>query len=349
MMAQVVKRPSASVRTPYVADVQLLEPSTQPVPPRSGGGGTGNAAAEASGSGSTKAAMVLAHTPALDCAGMIVPGCRVHMSANVPKADGKPQTKTTHAVRVRGCTGCVTAAVGGGRTGGRPWARVAIPTRSCHPFCGSQRSGGGTCCLSHCSTHSRGTVTSYPGHLLEAPSIGNVTRGCTCAPCPALHGPLTRRPSTPVLVPWRIIDATSCRAVSWQVCEDLREGGTIALVGSHPALAEDFARTALAQRLIPELGAYEEILGQQTVPGSSSRVDFVLVGADGARTLLEVKCVVCADYPEGAVPEGRHKVRGVGQGRGDQRAPLCLVRHAVRRRWARDWLRQGAGGGCQQS
>jgi hypothetical protein len=65
------------VRTPYVADVQLLQQ-------------------EGSSSTVTSTA-VLAHTPALDCAGMIVPGARVHMTANAVKAG----QKTTHAVQVR--------------------------------------------------------------------------------------------------------------------------------------------------------------------------------------------------------------------------------------------------------
>lgn len=73
--------------------------------------------------------------------GMIVPGCRVHMSANAPKPAGKPETKTSHAVRL---------------------------------------------------------------------------------------------------------------------CEDPREGGGVALVGAHPALAEEFTRVALQQRLIPELGEYDK-------------------------------------------------------------------------------------------
>ncbi|WIA33419.1 hypothetical protein OEZ86_006553 [Tetradesmus obliquus] len=69
---QVVKRPSATVRTPYVADVQLLP------------------------QGSDSAASVLAHTPALDSGGMIVPGARVYMTANAVKAG----QKTTHAVQL---------------------------------------------------------------------------------------------------------------------------------------------------------------------------------------------------------------------------------------------------------
>jgi hypothetical protein len=68
----VTRRPSATVKTPYVADVQLEDGST-----------------------------VLAHTPAMDCAGMITPGCRVHMTVNPPKKGGQ-QTKTSHTIWVRG-------------------------------------------------------------------------------------------------------------------------------------------------------------------------------------------------------------------------------------------------------
>ena len=44
---------------------------------------------------------VLAHTPALDCAGLIVPGASVRMTANAPRKDGAQPTKTTHAIQVR--------------------------------------------------------------------------------------------------------------------------------------------------------------------------------------------------------------------------------------------------------
>ena len=53
------------IRSPYVADV-LLEGGEE----------------------------ALAHAPSLDCAGMIVPGATVHMTANAP---GK---KTSHAIQV---------------------------------------------------------------------------------------------------------------------------------------------------------------------------------------------------------------------------------------------------------
>lgn len=157
---KVVRRPSASVRTPYVADVALASSD-----------------------------QVLAHTPALDCAGLIVPGGRVHMTKNPPPKPGAQPTKTTHSV---------------------------------------------------------------------------------------------------------------------QLAEEPREDGTHALVGAHPSLAEGFAEAALQRRLVPELGAYNRILRQQAL--GSSRVDFVLEMEGGGVTLVEVKNVVCADYPEGGVPEGRSKV-----------------------------------------
>lgn len=67
-----VKRPSAVIKTAYVADVRLSD-------------GT----------------MVLAHAPSMDCAGMVTPGSNVYMTVNAPKADGST-TKTTHTIQVGG-------------------------------------------------------------------------------------------------------------------------------------------------------------------------------------------------------------------------------------------------------
>ncbi|KAI8469474.1 MAG: hypothetical protein J3K34DRAFT_522137 [Monoraphidium minutum] len=161
VVGKVLRRPSTAVRTPYVADVELTAGGQQ----------------------------VLAHTPALDCAGLIVPGATVRMTANAPRKKGAAPTRTTHAV---------------------------------------------------------------------------------------------------------------------QIAEEPREGGGVALVGAHPALAEALAEAALRERLIPELGAYTRVLRQQTF--GSTRVDFVLEREGGGLLLLEVKNVVCADYPEGGVPPGRSKV-----------------------------------------
>ena len=97
-----------------------------------------------------------------------------------------------------------------------------------------------------------------------------------------------------------------------QIAQDLREGGGIALVGAHPQLAEKLVSVALQQHLISELEPYVAVQQQKTFGGS--RVDFVLLREDGHRVLLEVKNVVCADYPEGEVPEARAKVR-LGDGR----------------------------------
>ncbi|KIY93885.1 hypothetical protein MNEG_14078 [Monoraphidium neglectum] len=52
--------------------------------------------------------------------------------------------------------------------------------------------------------------------------------------------------------------------------------------------------------------SYRRVLRQQTF--GSTRVDFVLEREGGGLLLLEVKNVVCADYPDGGVPEGRSKV-----------------------------------------
>lgn len=57
------------MKTPYVADVQL-----------------------------TDGTMVLAHAPAMDCAGMITPASQVHMTVNNFKDDGR--VRTTHAIQV---------------------------------------------------------------------------------------------------------------------------------------------------------------------------------------------------------------------------------------------------------
>lgn len=61
------------------------------------------------------------------------------------------------------------------------------------------------------------------------------------------------------------------------------------------------ARCALKHPLKPP-----RVLRQQTFGGT--RVDFVLEQPGGGLVLVEVKNVVCADYPAGRVPEGRSKV-----------------------------------------
>ncbi len=86
-----VRRPSASVKTPYVADVRLECTAPGAAGDTAGGGGTG-----ANGGGE----LVLAHAPAMDCAGMVMLGCRVYMSRNVRK-EGAPPTATSHAIQVR--------------------------------------------------------------------------------------------------------------------------------------------------------------------------------------------------------------------------------------------------------
>ncbi|EFJ52624.1 hypothetical protein VOLCADRAFT_115580 [Volvox carteri f. nagariensis] len=69
--------------------------------------------------------------------------------------------------------------------------------------------------------------------------------------------------------------------------EDLRPGGHVTLVGSHPQLAERLAAEMIRRRCLEEaLGPYDSVETQRT-------------------TLLEVKNVVCADFPEGEVPPGR--------------------------------------------
>jgi hypothetical protein len=94
---QVLRRPSAAVKTPYVADVMLL---------------SDDEAAAASSSSGTGQLQVLAHTPALDGAGTIVPGARVWMTAHAARREGQQGTKTSHVVQVGGAD--VTAWLGGG-------------------------------------------------------------------------------------------------------------------------------------------------------------------------------------------------------------------------------------------
>lgn len=105
------------------------------------------------------------------------------------------------------------------------------------------------------------------------------------------------------------------------------DGDGDALICAAPAAAERLAAAALRAGAIPELGAARAVLAQQTVSStagggdgggggngkgaaastpsntsSSSRTDFVLERDDGSVALVEVKIVVCADYPS---PTGR--------------------------------------------
>lgn len=92
-----------------------------------------------------------------------------------------------------------------------------------------------------------------------------------------------------------------------QHCEELREDGTWARIGYHPALAETMARKMLQDHLLDaHLGNYSSFLSQQTF--GNSRVDYLLEHPDNSFTLLEVKNGVGADYPAGLVPATRSPV-----------------------------------------
>jgi DNA-binding sugar fermentation-stimulating protein len=178
--ALVIRRPSLTVRTPYVADVVALPENAT--------------AAVAAAAAANNPHLLQAHTPAMDCAGLISPGRRVHVA---PLAASSSARRTTHSVV------------------------LAHDTRS---------DGAGDA-----------AIVANPGH------------------------------------------------------------------------AERLAAASLRAGAIPELGAARSVLAQQTVSSvgsaaaaastsSSSRTDFVLERADGSVALVEVKIVVCADYPS---PTGR--------------------------------------------
>lgn len=70
-------------------------------------------------------------------------------------------------------------------------------------------------------------------------------------------------------------------------------------VGAHPALGNRLAAEALRRGLLGHaLGAH--VSQRAEVTHGRSRVDFELTDAAGGRTLVEVKSVVCSDYPAGS-------------------------------------------------
>lgn len=92
-----------------------------------------------------------------------------------------------------------------------------------------------------------------------------------------------------------------------QFCEELREDGSYTRVGYHPFLAEKISKELLNKHLVDEVASYNTIEAQQTY--GKSRVDFVLKDSlNKTMTLLEVKNVVGADYPQGAVPAARSPI-----------------------------------------
>jgi hypothetical protein len=56
--------------------------------------------------------MVLAHAPAMDCAGMVLPGATVHMSAAAPRKPGAAPTATSHSIQASPASGAALVARG---------------------------------------------------------------------------------------------------------------------------------------------------------------------------------------------------------------------------------------------
>eukprot|EP00198_Chlamydomonas_reinhardtii_P009866 XP_001699203.1 hypothetical protein CHLREDRAFT_206136 [Chlamydomonas reinhardtii] len=218
---KLIRRPSASVKTPYVADIQLLPPP----PPSAHPDGEAGKDAAAAGAGVTEhgrvGELVLAHAPAMDCAGMVTPGATVYMSKSAPRAPGVPPAATSHAI---------------------------------------------------------------------------------------------------------------------QLVEDQRPSGTAAVVGYHPQLAERLAAELVRRRLLEAaLGAGRVVGLESQRTFGNTRVDYVLRMEDGSRMLLEVKNVVCADFPDvpGGVPPGRPAVGvykvPVPSGCLDDYSPTALFPHGAQK------------------
>ena len=80
----------------------------------------------------------------------------------------------------------------------------------------------------------------------------------------------------------------------------VRAGDSGAWIGAHPMLGNKLVAAALQQGLLASaLGAFSAC--QAEVKHGDSRVDFVLTHADGSKTLVEVKSVVCADHAADAI------------------------------------------------
>ena len=77
----VLRRPSATIRSPYVADIQLDDDASS---------------------------VVLAHAPALDIGGLCAPGCKVLMKVR------KPGGKTSHSIELVTCLGPESGPTGSG-------------------------------------------------------------------------------------------------------------------------------------------------------------------------------------------------------------------------------------------
>ena len=98
--AVIVCRPSASIKSPYVADIIVLSDGEEPpkldvtsttVLSRGGRRALDLARTDLLRRGDAKTH--LAHAPALDCAGMVTPGALVYCTANAPNRQVKPDLR----------------------------------------------------------------------------------------------------------------------------------------------------------------------------------------------------------------------------------------------------------------
>ncbi|MEW5313938.1 MAG: hypothetical protein WDW38_005468 [Sanguina aurantia] len=244
-----LRRPSATCRTPYVADILLPDGSE-----------------------------VMAHCPALDGAGMIMPGGKVFLSANAPKTKG-PKTVTTHAVQrvsfvppspPKGLI-CPPVPPRGSHLSPRPPPEGLICPPVPHLRVSSvpRPPPEGLICP---------PVPHQRAHLFPRPP-----REGSSVPPPPQEGLTCCRSST-------LSPSPPCRVHAAQLCEDMRPDDGRALVGAHPYLGEKLAQLLVEGRHMPGLGEYCKVEGQRTF--GNCRVDFVVTKEDGSRILLEAKNVV---------------------------------------------------------
>ena len=198
--ALVLRRPSASVKTPYVADVLALKEGATPA----------EAAAAAAGP-FAPGAVLLAHSPAMDAAGLIVPGRRIRCAPLPPSSAAR---RCTHSVI------------------------FAEDTRT-------DTTGDALVCAQPAAAERLAAAALRAGAIRELVEAGG------------LRGVLAQQTVTAVVEE-----------------EEAAAGGKS---GKAPASSSSPAPTSSTS--------------------SSSRVDFVLERADGSVCLVEIKIVVCADYP----------------------------------------------------
>ena len=98
-------------------------------------------------------------------------------------------------------------------------------------------------------------------------------------------------------------------------------------IGAHPSLGNKLAAAALQRGLLAAaLGPHVSARAEAT--HGRMRVDFELADAAGARTLLEVKNVVCSDYAKGSKagrPKGYDLVYAAAEGEQYRRAAIFPV------------------------